>query len=118
MNAMLKIRNLKVQCTIGCLEHEKSDPQEILVDLTIQTDISEAVQTDSVVDTIDYTMIAKVVSDVAKGEHFNLLETYAHEALHALFAQFPLQWVKIRVKKKTGIPLADYIAIELERENE
>ena len=116
MEGYLRVRNLRVQCTIGVLESEKQEKQEILVDLVCRTDFSECVQTDSIADTVDYSQMAKVLEEVAQAEHFNLLETYAHEALHALFSQFPLRWGKIRVKKKSALPLADYVAVELEKE--
>ncbi|MCH9610558.1 MAG: Dihydroneopterin aldolase [Chlamydiales bacterium] len=115
MDGYLKIRNLRVQCTVGILEHERHQLQELLVDLTCQADLSECVQSDSIEDAIDYRQLAQVLQDVAKAEHFNLVETYANEALQVLFAQFPLDWCKIRVKKK-ALALADYIAVELEQE--
>lgn len=112
----LRIRNYRVQCTMGVHEHEKRETQEILVDLTVRHDFSEAVQTDSIADTLDYTQMARLLDDVAKQEHFHLIETYAHETLHALFAQFPIGWAKIRVKKKSALPLADYVCVEFEKE--
>ena len=115
MNGFLRIRNLRVQCTIGALEQEKQEKQEILVDFVCRADFSECVQTDSIADTIDYTQLARVLEEVAQAEHFNLVETYAHEALHALFSQFPIEWGKIKVKKK-ALALADYIAVEIEKE--
>ncbi len=116
MNGYLKIRNLRVHCTIGVLEIERQEKQEILVDFTWRTPMAECVQTDSIADTTDYTQVAKVLEDVAKSEHFNLIETYAYEALHALFSQFAIEWAKIRVKKKSALPLADYVSCEFEKE--
>ena len=115
MDGYLRIRNLRVQCTIGVLEHEKQQKQEILVDFTCLTDLSECVQSDSIADTVDYRQLAKVIEEVASAEHFNLVETYANEVLQAVFAQFPIEWGRIRVKKK-ALPLADYIAVEVEQE--
>lgn len=116
MEGYLKIRNYRIQCTMGLLEHEKKEKQEILVDLYVKTDFSECVQTDSVADTLDYRELGKTIEEVAQAEHFNLLETYAHEALHALFSQYSIAWAKIRVKKKSAIPFADYVLVEMERE--
>jgi len=116
MEGIIKIKDLRVHCIVGTQPYERTDEQELSIDIEVKADFQESVQTDSIVDTIDYVQLAKVCGDLAKSRHYHLLETFAYEALNALLDSFPIKWAKVCVKKKRAVALATCIVIELEKE--
>ena len=115
LGRIIKIKKYRIHCVIGAHPHERETEQELSIDIEVKLNIQEAVQTDSIVDTIDYEKIAKVCSDLAKTRRYHLLETFAYEALNALLDEFLISWIKLRVVKKQAIPLAEAVVIELEK---
>ncbi|MFZ0564682.1 MAG: dihydroneopterin aldolase [Chlamydiales bacterium] len=115
MEGIVKIRDYRVRCIVGVYPEERSKEQELSVDIELKWNIQEVVQTDSIVDTIDYEKVAKVCRDLAKSSEFHLLETFAYETLSAIFDEFEVSWVKVTVKKTQPFPLAREVAFELER---
>lgn len=115
MEGLIKIEKFRVHCVIGAKPFERETEQEISIDLELKVNLAEAVQTDSIVDTVDYSQVALACQNLAKTRRYHLLETFAYEALHEILTEFPVTWVKIVVSKKQGIPLAKSTSIELEK---
>ncbi len=115
MRGIIQIRDYKIHCIIGHYPHERKEDQDIEIDLDLKADFTECVLTDSIADTINYEQVCHICRDLAKSNRYHLLETFAFEALNALFDAFPLLWAKIRVKKKGALALAKYAAVELEK---
>ncbi len=116
MEGLIKIEGLRIQCVIGAHAYERSIEQELICDVEMRGNLAEPVRTDSVVDTINYTQVCEVCQKLAQERQYHLLETFAYEALHALIDTFPLiDWAKIRVKKRLGVPLARYAVVEFEK---
>lgn len=118
MEGTVIIEDFKIHCVIGAHPHERGQPQELLVDIEMRCNFSECVQTDSIADTVDYEKVCTLCQDLAQNRRYHLIETFAYEALHAILDTFSLLWVKIRVKKKQALPLANFAIIELEKERE
>ena len=116
MEGMIKIEAFRIHCIIGAHAHERKVDQELLVDLEMKLNLAEPVQTDSIVDTVDYEAVCNVCKELAETRRYHLLETFAYEALHAVLRSFPLKWVKIRVRKSQALPLVKYAIVEFEKE--
>jgi dihydroneopterin aldolase len=114
MEGIIKIESFKIHCIIGAHAYEREQDQEVSLDIEMRVDFSGCVQTDSIVDTVDYGKVAKVCRDLAQRRRYHLLETFAYEAINALKETFSPSWVRIRVRKKQAVPLAKAVCIELE----
>ena len=106
MKGIIKIKDYRIHCIVGACTHERDQEQEILVDLELEANFAECVLSDTLVDTIDYEEIVEVCRNLAQTEKFTLIETFAYEALNALFSKFSFSWGKISVKKPDALPLA------------
>ncbi len=115
MEGVIKIEKFRIQCIVGAHAHERKVEQELLVDIEMKVNFSEPVQTDSIVDTVDYEAVCNVCKELAQERRYHLLETFAYEALHAILDSFPIKWAKIRVRKPQALPLAKYATIEFEK---
>jgi dihydroneopterin aldolase len=99
---------------MGSHAYEREEDQEIILDVEMRVDITECVQTDSLVDTLDYTKVAQVCRELAQERRYHLLETFAYEILHALNDAFSPLWLRVHVKKKHALRLAKAVSFELE----
>ncbi len=112
MKGIISISDYKLSCSVGIYPHEKFHPQELLLTLELGVEMPKS---DSIDETIDYDKVVKLCVEIAGKKHFNLIETLAGELLSALFSQFPVHFVKVRVAKPGAIALAKAVAIEIER---
>jgi dihydroneopterin aldolase len=83
----------------GVNPEERALGQSYLVDLAVELDLSAPGQTDRLEDTISYTHLYRAVQSVLEGESKNLLEAAAQSIANRLLADFPIQAVRLTVKK-------------------
>ena len=83
----------------GVNPEERALGQSYLVDLAVELDLSAPGHTDRLEDTISYTHLYRAVQSVLEGESKNLLEAAAQSIADRLLADFPIQSVRLTVKK-------------------
>ena len=83
----------------GVNPEERALGQEYLVDLTVEMDLGRAGQSDRLEDTISYARIYRAVKEVMEGEPRNLLEAAAQSIADRVLSDFPVDAVRVRVKK-------------------
>ena len=114
MLAEIGISELRIPCIIGVYPEERMQEQEILLSLNLQSDISEAAESDHIDDTIDYDRVAEVCRHIAQEGKFQLVETFCATTIKALFDQFPqLEEISIQVKKPGAIPKAQHASVRI-----
>lgn len=107
------ISNLKADCIIGVKPEERLTPQEVLVDLSLSLDLSKAVGSDDVRDTVDYDELSQSIVEFIEASEFKLLEKLAYETAKRAKSLSGADEVKIIVKKPLALKKADYTAVEL-----
>ena len=115
MNSItIGITNLRINCIIGILPHERKEKQEISVNIEVKKEVL-ASSPNKINETIDYCLLADICNRVALKDCF-LLETYGKEVLEAIFLETDAFYCKIKVEKEAAISKADAAFIVLERE--
>ena len=109
------VSRLAIDCVVGTLPHEREKPQRILVDLTLECDLSKAGSTDDLTHAPDYARAAQMARDFCAGRKALLLETLAEGIARMLLAEFPVQAATVRVAKPAAIPNASGAAVEIRR---
>jgi 7,8-dihydroneopterin aldolase/epimerase/oxygenase len=98
MNKIL-VEGIKVYAYHGCLEEEGRIGANYIVDVTMETDFSEAAKTDDLSKTIDYV----IVYDIVKKEmaiRSKLIEKPAQQIINELKNRFPsLKRTEVKVTK-------------------
>ena len=107
MASSIIIQDLQIHALCGVTEHERSQPQPILVDLTVRCANEAAFQSDQLYDTVDYAALTQCIRDIGHRQSFSLLEKMADELSTALFEHFPLSHLKIWVRKVRA-PIKDF----------
>jgi dihydroneopterin aldolase len=115
MSDLIHIADLEVWTHIGVPNEERAQPQMLRVTLVISVDdIGPAARADDVELTINYADVAARVKDFATARPRRLLETFANDLADELLAAFPMQHLRLEVKKFV-LPDARHVSVEIER---
>ena len=98
MNKIL-VEGIKLYAYHGCLEEEAVIGGEYIVDIVLETDFTEAAQTDDLSKTIDYVTVYNIVK-AQMALRSKLIEHVAQRILNALKKEFPaLKKTEVKVTK-------------------
>jgi dihydroneopterin aldolase len=112
----ITIDQLEFYCIIGIYPHERTEVQPLQIDLRLGvTPVSEAARVDDIAATVDYQRVCEASMKVAQTGQFQLVETLALMIVAALFEQFPLAAIQIKVSKPLALPYTQGVGIELFR---
>jgi len=91
----------------GVFEHEKRDGQDFVVDVTIWLDLSRAVATDDLIETVHYGELAELAAGIIAGPPRDLIEAVAGEIAGTVMARYPVHAAEVTVHKPSApIPLS------------
>ena len=77
MTDRIELRGLRVRGHHGVFDHERSDGQDFVVDVTVWMDLAPAAASDDLSDTLHYGELAQRAADIVGGEPCDLIETVA-----------------------------------------
>lgn len=99
MDEGLVIEGISFLGRCGVTREERTTLQPLLVDLEFACSAADAIQTDTLSKTIDYAQVAERVVDVGRAQECALLETLADRISRTLLAEFPIQTLRIWLRK-------------------
>jgi dihydroneopterin aldolase len=103
----IHLKGIEVLARHGVLEHERTDPQIFMVDLTVYLDLARAGVSDDLADTVDYGRLAQETHDVVAAESHRLIETVAHRVAGKVLEEPQVSRVVVTVHKpEAPIPLS------------
>jgi FolB domain-containing protein len=109
------IKDLLLRGIIGLNEWEREKKQDILVNLTLFTDMRAAGQSDNAADILNYRTITKLIIEKVENSHYHLVEALATE-IARLCVQNGAERVIVRVEKPGALRFAQSVGVEIERE--
>jgi dihydroneopterin aldolase len=100
----------------GVNPEERRDGQPFLFDVWLEVADGTGAA-DRIDDTVDYRQVVAVVREISDSHKFQLLEALAGAVADALIASFPVEGVRVRVRKPEVRldPAVDYAAVTVER---
>ena len=111
----IEIKDLLLRGIIGINDWEREAEQDILINISLAADLSEAGRTDSIEDTVNYRTLTKlIVSHVAKSQRFTV-EDFATDIAEICLAQDRVLSVRVRVEKPGALRFARSVGVEIER---
>lgn len=99
MTDLITLKGLRGFGYHGVLDHERSDGQEFIVDVVVETDFSMAAKTDDLAATINYALIADLVFAEITGPAVNLIETLADSIAQGILKMANVISVEVSVHK-------------------
>ena len=94
------LRGAQFYARHGVSEEERVVGGRIVVDVSLEYDLSRAGSTDHLADTINYSQVYRAVRAIVEEEQFKLLEALAEKIATTLLERFPASAVTIRVAKE------------------
>lgn len=102
----IELRGLKVRGNHGVFDHERSDGQDFVIDITVWIDLDAAAASDNLSDTYDYGVLAQRAATIVGGAARNLIETVAAEIAEDVMGDARVHAVEVTVHKPAApIPL-------------
>jgi dihydroneopterin aldolase len=114
----VRLHDIVLFAHLGVSRAEREVGQRIHLDLELRLDLSRAARTDALGDTVSYETIYRTVESVVAACRHQLLETLAGDLIDRLLADYPVEAVRVRVRKP-NVPFAGNLAsaeVEMSRE--
>lgn len=109
------IRDLLLRGIVGINDWEREKKQDILVSLTIHSDLSRAGRSDDVADTLNYRSITKEIIALVESSNFHLVEALATEIARIVVVDHGADRTVVRVEKPGALRFADSVGVEIDR---
>jgi FolB domain-containing protein len=109
------IKDLLIRGVIGISEKERSQPQDILINVSLFTDINKGGTTDNINDCVNYRTITKAII-----AHIEKTPRYTVEALATDISSICLEnpavcKVRVRVEKPGAVRFSKSVGVEIVR---
>lgn len=95
----IELRGLTIRGRHGVFEHERTDGQDFVVDMTVWIDLAGAAASDELADTYDYAALAQLAAEVVAGPPRNLIETVGGEIADRVMGDERVHAVEVVVHK-------------------
>ena len=105
---IVELEGLEVFGRHGVLEDERRDGRNFFYDISLE--VSEAALSDRLEDAVDYREVAACVQEVSDGQQFQLIEALAGAVADAIVERFPVEHVRVRVRKPDPRPAGLQVA--------
>ncbi len=109
------ISDLSVRCIIGVDEDERRERQDVLINLSLSADLSEAGRTDRFENAIDYRAIKKKIIGMVEDSSFYLVEALAEAIAGICLQQSGVIEAQVRVEKPAALRFARSVGVEITR---
>ena len=112
----ISIIDLEITCIIGILPNERVKEQTLLLNINLDVDIGNSTFADDINETIDYTIIAEMATQLATTKKYNLIESFCKDLNNLFLETFQtIQQTRITVKKTNALPKAKYAAFSMKK---
>ena len=107
------VRDLELEALIGIYEHEKTDPQRIVVNIDLS--VKEGSGDDDISHVVSYEIVVKKVEAIIAEGHINLVETLCERIAQSCLTDKRVMAARVRVEKPDIIKNARSVGVEIER---
>ena len=112
----ISIIDLEITCIIGILPNERVKEQTLLLNINLDVDIGDSTFADDINETIDYTKIAEMATQLAITKKYNLIESFCKDLNNLFLETFQIiQQTRITVKKPNALAKAKYATFSMEK---
>jgi FolB domain-containing protein len=112
------ITDLVARGIIGVNDWEREQPQDILINIVLFTDLHQAGHSDDVHDSVDYRLVAKKVRGQAETAKRLTVEALAADLAQLCLEVPGVEKVRVRVEKPGAVRFSRSVGVEIERAKE
>jgi D-erythro-7,8-dihydroneopterin triphosphate epimerase len=112
--ASIRIENLKIKTLIGIEEWERCRKQEVIIHITLDSDLSSLKKDSPQVDSIlNYKTLTKKIIHAVEESRFFLLEKLTEHILNLVMEDKKVLSATVKVDKPKALKFADSVSIEM-----
>ncbi|HOS43745.1 MAG TPA: dihydroneopterin aldolase [Armatimonadota bacterium] len=112
------ITDLLLRGTLGLSDEERREPQDVLINVSLWTDLRPAGASDRIEDSVDYRALKKRIIALVDASAYHLVEALA-ERIAALCLDDPrVRRARVRVEKPGALRFARSVGVEITRERD
>lgn len=115
MTDQIVIQNLRLRCLIGFSEHELKNKQDVIINLTLYTDLRKGGASDSPDDLLNYRTVNKAVIRHVEESSYKTVEALAANIARVAIFEGGVEHVKVEVYKPHALRFADNVGVIIER---
>ncbi len=112
----IMLEDYRLPVSIGIHDFERSAPQMVIVNVTLELSDAMPDPRDRIEDALDYDFIRAGIMAIVKNRHFNLQETLCQEILELCLGRGGVRRVKVSTRKPDVYPDCKSIGFEMEAE--
>lgn len=112
--ARVRIKNLLLRAYIGIKEEEIANQQDVVINVELTYDASEAIDRNEISAALNYRTITKQVIAHVDGQRFALLERLTHEVLAIVMEHQAVHWARVEIDKPHALRYAESVSVCLE----
>ena len=108
---IIKIENLRLRTFIGIFDWEKEKKQDVILNIEIEFDGTDAASSDSIENTVDYKTLNKKVIEFVESGNFNLLEKLVSGIGEIILKEKRVTSATIKADKPGALRFADSVSV-------
>jgi FolB domain-containing protein len=112
-DAIIHIKDLKIHAVIGTLPQERTAPQELSADISFKYNAAMAIETDALVDAVDYAHLHAAILTRAAETRFLLIEKLAAFILAIIMEDPRIATAMVSLEKPGVLFGAKSVAVSL-----
>ena len=95
----ITIRNLRARCIVGIFPEERTQKQDVILNIVLHADLAKPCKTDDIDDTIDYKKVKKEVLSAVEASSYNLVERLAEHVAEITLNNPNVQRAEVSIDK-------------------
>tara|TARA_R110001592_G_scaffold30513_6_gene109168 strand:+ start:601 stop:978 length:378 start_codon:yes stop_codon:yes gene_type:complete len=112
------IRDLRLRCIVGIYPDERTNKQDVLINVTLWSDLKKAGETDQIEDTVNYKFVKKRIATLVESSDYLLIEKMATAIADLCLSEKGVEQVQVTVDKPGALRFARSVAVEITRTRE
>ncbi len=115
MSDRIEIHGLRLRCMIGFSEHELKDKQDVLIHMTLFTDLRKGGESDDPDDILNYRTVNKAVIRHVEASHYKTVEALATGIAKVAILECGVAHIAVTVEKPGALRFTDSVGVTIER---
>lgn len=112
--ATVRIKDLLLRAYIGIKDEEINNQQDVLINVILTYDASEAIIRNEISAALNYRTITKQIIAHVDGNRFALLERLTHEVLTIVMEHQAVTWAQVEIDKPHALRYSESVSISLQ----
>ncbi len=108
---LIKLKNLRLRTIVGVNNWERTQAQEVVLNIAMEFDGSAAAASDNIADTIDYKALKHRIMDAVEGSSFYLLERLAARVIEVIKSDPKVNWASVEIDKVGALRFCDSVSV-------